>query len=53
MYGSNFQVDGITPIDMGRVSGTILVQGPKNGQRKVYLYGPQVMSQREALGQRC
>lgn len=34
---------------MGRVSGTILVNGPKNGQKKVYLYGPQVRTHREAI----
>jgi nucleoside-diphosphate-sugar epimerase len=49
IFGSSFQLDGITPTDMGRVIGTILVQGPKNGQHKVYLYGPQVMSQGDAI----
>jgi uncharacterized protein YbjT (DUF2867 family) len=49
LIGSTFQLDCITPADMGRVSGTILVQGPKNGQQKVYLYGPQIMSQGDAI----
>ncbi|CRG91500.1 hypothetical protein PISL3812_08549 [Talaromyces islandicus] len=49
IFGSKFQLDCITPTDMGRVSGTILVQGPKNGQQKVYLYGPQIMSQGDAI----
>lgn len=49
IFGPEFQLDGITPIDMGRVSGTILVQGPKNGQQKVYLYGPQMLSHWEAV----
>jgi uncharacterized protein YbjT (DUF2867 family) len=48
-FGSSLHLDGITPGDMGRVSGTILVQGPKNGQRKVYLYGPRIMSQGDAI----
>lgn len=43
-YGPEFPIDCITPGDMGRVSGTILVQGPKNNQRKVYLYGPQTLT---------
>ncbi|KAH8698929.1 hypothetical protein BGW36DRAFT_152852 [Talaromyces proteolyticus] len=49
IFGSHFQLDGITPGDMGEVGGTILVQGPKNGQRKVYLYGPQVVTQGDAI----
>ncbi|KAJ5246575.1 hypothetical protein N7468_001558 [Penicillium chermesinum] len=43
-YGSDFPMDGITPGDMGRVSGTVLVQGSKHDQRKVYLYGPQLVT---------
>ena len=34
---------------MGRVSGTILVNGPKNGQKKVYVYGPQLIAHRDAV----
>ncbi|KAJ5127641.1 hypothetical protein N7448_008420 [Penicillium atrosanguineum] len=49
LYTPNFELDCVTPIDMGRVSGTILAQGPKNGQRKVYVYGPQVISMSEAI----
>ncbi|KAF9885328.1 hypothetical protein FE257_013045 [Aspergillus nanangensis] len=49
MYAPQFQFDCITPDDMGRVGGTILVQGPRNGQRKVYLYGPQVIAQGDAI----
>lgn len=43
-YGPEFPVDCITPGDMGRVSGTVLAQGPKNNQRKIYLYGPQILT---------
>ncbi|KAJ5457309.1 hypothetical protein N7530_012583 [Penicillium desertorum] len=49
LYTPNFELDCVTPIDMGRVSGTILAQGPKNGQRKVYVYGPQVISMSDAI----
>lgn len=50
MFGPNFKQDQITPTDMGRVSGTILAKGlPADGQRKVFLYGPQVLPQQEAL----
>lgn len=50
VFGPNFKMDLITPVDMGRVSGTILAQGlPKDGQRKVFLYGPQVMPQKDAF----
>lgn len=49
IYAPGFKFDFITPIDMGHVGGTILVQGPRNGQRKVYLYGPQVIAQGDAI----
>ncbi|KAJ5758443.1 hypothetical protein N7520_005599 [Penicillium odoratum] len=49
IYAPNFKLDCVTPSDMGRVSGTILAQGPKNGQRKVYIYGPQVISMSDAI----
>ncbi|KAJ5251127.1 hypothetical protein N7489_001537 [Penicillium chrysogenum] len=49
LYTPNFKLDCVTPVDMGRVSGTILVQGPKNGQQKVYVYGPQIISMSDAI----
>jgi uncharacterized protein YbjT (DUF2867 family) len=49
LFGPWLKYDCITPNDMGKVSGTILVHGPKNGQRKVYLYGPKEWSQRDAI----
>ena len=49
LFGGEWQQDWIVPGDMGRVSGTILVQGPKNGQKKVYLYGPQLLAQNDAI----
>jgi len=42
LYGPNFEIDCITPEDMGRVSGTILAQG--TDEHVVYLYGPQLAS---------
>ncbi|KAK4556454.1 hypothetical protein LTR86_006598 [Recurvomyces mirabilis] len=47
-FGHTFKIDLVTPIDMGEVAGTILANGPKNGQHLVYVYGPQVSSQGEA-----
>lgn len=51
LHGGDFRMDCITPIDMGRVSGTILAAqtGPKDGMGKVYLFGPQVLSMAEAI----
>lgn len=44
LYGAEFEQDSVDPRDVGRVVGHILVSGPKKGQRKVYVYGPQVRS---------
>lgn len=41
--------DFITPGDMGRVSGTILANGPKDGQRHVYLFGPELLQSDKVL----
>ncbi|KAL4783695.1 hypothetical protein BJX76DRAFT_244931 [Aspergillus varians] len=49
IYAPGYKFDCITPGDMGRVGGTILVQGPRNGQRKVYLYGPEPIPQGDAI----
>ncbi|CAG8922834.1 unnamed protein product [Penicillium salamii] len=49
IWAPGFKFDCITPGDMGRVGGTILVHGPKNGQRKVYLYGPRLIAQGDAI----
>jgi uncharacterized protein YbjT (DUF2867 family) len=42
LYGPDFEIDCITPEDMGGVSGTILVKG--SDEHAVYLYGPQLAS---------
>lgn len=49
LYGGEFEQDNITPRDIGRVGGTILVAGAKNGQQKVYLYGPEILSIHDSI----
>lgn len=44
LYGAEFSQDNIVPSDIGSVIGNIIVSGPKNGQKKVYLYGPEILS---------
>lgn len=47
LFGADFEHDCITPHDMGRVGGTLLVSGPKNGEQVVYLYGPKFLAMGE------
>lgn len=49
LHGGEFQQDNIVPSDIGRASGNILVSGPRNGQRKVYLYGPEILSLHDSI----
>ncbi|KAH7321958.1 putative NAD(P)H azoreductase [Rhexocercosporidium sp. MPI-PUGE-AT-0058] len=50
MYTPGFKIDCITPVDIGGVIGTILAEGlPRDGQRKIFLYGPQILSQKQGL----
>jgi hypothetical protein len=49
LYGGEFEQDNIAPGDIGRVAGNILVTGPRNGQRKVYLYGPKILSRHDSI----
>ncbi|KAK1918294.1 hypothetical protein P3342_001211 [Pyrenophora teres f. teres] len=49
LYGGEFEQDNIVPSDIGRVVGNILVSGPKNGQKKVYLYGPEILSLHDSI----
>jgi uncharacterized protein YbjT (DUF2867 family) len=49
IFGGDFKYDCTTPTDMGEVAGTILAEGAKDGQTKVYVYGPQIVSQAEAI----
>lgn len=48
-HGGVFQQDNIVASDIGRVCGNILVSGPRNGQRKVYLYGPKILSLHDSI----
>jgi uncharacterized protein YbjT (DUF2867 family) len=41
--------DWITNEDMGEVSGTVLVEGQRDGQDVIYLFGPEMVSQRSAF----
>jgi nucleoside-diphosphate-sugar epimerase len=43
------KMDYITNDDMGIVGGNILVNGPKDGQHIVYLYGPELVAQKDAV----
>ncbi|PVH99829.1 NAD(P)-binding protein [Periconia macrospinosa] len=49
LVGADFKMDSVIPADIGRVAGSVLVEGPKNGQKKVYVYGPQILSMEDSL----
>lgn len=49
LQGSDVKFDYITPSDMGKVCGKILTTGPQNGEQAVYLYGPQLLAQKDAI----
>ena len=51
LYGGEFQQDNINPADIGRVAGNVLVSGLRNGQKKVYVYGPKIRSVHESIVQ--
>lgn len=42
LYGGEIQQDNADPADIGKVAGNILVSGPQNGQKIVYIYGPKI-----------
>ena len=49
-YRPHSMFDYITPVDMGRVSGTILATGrQQDGEKLVYLFGPEMVPQSDAL----
>lgn len=41
----DFHADMITNEDMGEVSGTVLVEGQRNGQDFIYLFGPDMLAE--------
>lgn len=43
-YPKAYAQDCITPDSMGKVGGAILVDGPKDGDHAVYLFGPEIIS---------
>lgn len=46
----NTKYDFITDMDMGTVGGTILAKGgQQDGQKIVYLYGPELIAQKDAI----
>ena len=50
LYCPEAKFDYITPVDMGRVGGSILAKGgQQNGEKIVYLYGPRLTSQEVAV----
>jgi hypothetical protein len=49
LFGGDFVNDFTTARDMGGVSGSLLVNGPKDGQKKVYVYAPQILSTKKGL----
>ena len=49
LYVPNAKIDNIVPEDIGRVCGTVLVKGPQDEQRAIYLYGPKIMSQADSV----
>ncbi|KAF2204042.1 NAD(P)-binding protein [Delitschia confertaspora ATCC 74209] len=49
LYGGTFEQDNIAPSDVGRAIGNILVSGPRNGQKNVYLYGPEILSIHDSI----
>lgn len=52
LHGGGYMMDFITPGDMGGAGGTILATqtGPRGGQGKVDLFGPQRLSLVDAIG---
>ena len=49
VYVPDATVDCIVPEDIGRVSGTVLAKGPQDEQRVIYLFGPELRSQADAV----
>ena len=49
IYGPDATVDCIVPEDIGRFCGRVLAEGPQDEQRAIYLYGPKLLSQMDAV----
>ena len=49
MFGPDAMVDNIVPEDIGAVAGRILAKGPQDEKRAIYLYGPELMTQKDCV----
>ncbi len=43
------RIDNIVPADIGRVAGTILAKGPQDDKNAIYIYGPELMTFKDAM----
>jgi uncharacterized protein YbjT (DUF2867 family) len=49
IHGPDAKVDNIVQKDIGVVGGTILATGPQDENRAIYLYGPELISQKDVV----
>lgn len=49
MFAPEAAFDCITPDDMGAVGGVVLAKGAQDGQRIVYLFGPEMVQQQDVI----
>jgi len=49
IYRPDAKVDCIVPEDIGRVCGKVLAEGPQDEERAIFLYGPELLSQTDAI----
>ena len=49
IMGPDAQVDNIVPEDIGRVGGTVLAKGLEGKDRIIYLYGEELLSQKDTV----
>lgn len=49
LYAPEFAMDYISPADIGRVGGSILADGMRNGENRVFLFGPNQVTLREGV----
>lgn len=48
LLGPEIKFDWITNDDVGEVCGTVLVEGQRDGQDAIYLFGPEMLTQKAA-----
>lgn len=49
LYAPEYAMDYISPADIGRVGGSILANGMRNGENRVFLFGPNQVTLREGV----